>query len=87
MVGGCLFPLPSFFSPPPPINPTLQLRYIIPFVSREWQGRGRCLGNLHIVNLLLGISLTTRLGTQMPHCALGMELCIMNKNCCQHALV
>lgn len=82
------FPSLPFLSPPPPISPPLQLRYIIiPFVSREWQGRGRCLGTAHVVNLLLGISLTTRLGTQMPHCVLGMELCIMNKNCCQHALV
>ena len=40
-----------------------------------------------IANLLLGRSLNTRLGAQRPHCELGMELCIMNKNRCQHALV
>lgn len=40
-----------------------------------------------IANLLLGKSLYTRLGAQRPHCELGMELCIMNKNRCQHALV
>ena len=33
-----------------------------------------------IANLLLGKSLNTRLGAQRPHCELGMELCIMNKN-------
>ena len=40
-----------------------------------------------IANLLLDKSLNTRLGAQRPHCELGMELCIMNKNRCQHALV
>lgn len=76
-----------FFSLFSSINPSFQLRYVFPIVNREWQGRDCVLETCCIVNLLLGKSLNTRLGAQMPHCELGLELCIMNKNRCQHALV
>lgn len=79
MVGG-------FFSPFSLANPSSQLRYIFPIVERVAGAEGisetPC-----IANLLLGKSLNARLGAQRPHCELGMELCIMNKNRCQHALV
>lgn len=58
-----------------------------PVVNRGWQGTDCVSETCCIVNLLLGKSLNMRLGAPRAHCELGMELCIMNKNRCQHALV
>lgn len=74
--GGCVV-MRGCCSPPPPrlpsslISPSFQPRYIFPIVNRKWHGRECVSETCCIVNLLLGKSLNTRLGAQMPHCELG----------------